>query len=369
MNEYLHNIHTHSKKETFIYKPLSKYRMGWKIASSKDPSKMLLNSSNKTQNNKNSINNNNLNSLLENSSSNNCSIYSNNQESSTSKKSKSNKKKYNIYEKFPEYFPELTEQGDIDACVPHCISTVYYYNTFKQGNHLNFGISRLFLYYNVRKIYNEMSDDAGSRIIDCIKILKKTGVPPEMLHPYHEKFLYKKPNELSNRLAKYCKLLGFKELKRNEIKNNLLENNPVICGIKIFENFNNKNTVSSGQVILPEKNEVLLGGHSIVIVGYDDKKKNYIFVNSWGKSWGNDGIGYIPYEYLNNVELADEFFILTKITNPIINFFSNEQLYKTNKIIEKIKLKNNFNKSDKSDKSTQLVKILLLSILIIIHNL
>lgn len=211
-----------------------------------------------------------------------------------------------------------------------------------------------------------MSDDAGSRIIDCIKILKKTGVPPEMLHPYHEKFLYKKPNELSNRLAKYCKLLGFKELKRNEIKNNLLENNPIICGIKIFENFNNKNTVDSGQVILPEKYEELLGGHSIVIVGYNDKKKNYIFINSWGKSWGNDGIGYIPYEYLNNVELADEFFILTKITNPIINFFTDEQLYKRKKIIEKIKFNNNFNKSDKS---IQLIKILLLSILIIIHNL
>jgi C1A family cysteine protease len=327
--------------------------MGWKISPPKPPqsvstltsTSLLLGSSNKT------------NSML------NTDEDSSHSTSSTSpiKKSQTVKKKYNIYDKYPEHFPELSEQGDIDACVPNCISTIYYYNTFKQGNHLNFRISRLFLYYNVRKIYNELSDDAGSRIIDCIKILKRTGVPPEIVHPYHEKLLYKQPSELSVKLAKYCKLLGFKELGKDEIKQNLLLDNPVICGIKVYENFNNVNTIRTGQVVMPSDDEEILGGHSIIIVGFDDNKKNYIFLNSWGKLWGNNGIGYIPYDYILNEDLSDEFFILTKVTNPIIDFFDGGHIT-NNKISPNIKT-NNMNNS------SQIIKILLLSILIIIHSL
>ena len=356
MNEYLYNAQSHIVKDTFTYKSMVKYRMGWKISPSKCSIKVLLSSSNKTNNTLNLSDKLDINSQLENSDSDSYSYQS-------SSEHLINKKKYNIYEKYPEHFPELVEQGDIDSCVPNCISTIYYYNTFKQGNHINFRISRLFLYYNVRKIYNELSDDAGSRIIDCIKILKKSGAPPEMLHPYHEKFMYKQPSELSVRLGKYCRLLGFKELNKDELKNKLLTNNPIVCGIKVYENFNNENTCKTGQVIMPSDDDEILGGHSIVIVGFDDEKKNYIFLNSWGKSWGDNGFGYIPYDYITDENLADEFFILTKITNPIIDFLDNNHVDNTNMILGNIKITNNLNKS------SQLIKILLLSILIIIHSL
>lgn len=362
MNEYLYNVQSHTVKDTFTYKSMPKYRMGWKISPSKSSIEVLLSASNKTNNTLNLSDKFDMISQLENSDSNE-DLYQSSSTYSINKKSIGNKKKYNIYEKYPEHFPELSEQGDIDSCVPNCISTIYYYNTFKQGNHINFRISRLFLYYNVRKIYNELSDDAGSRIIDCIKILKKTGVPPEIVHPYHEKLMYKQPSELSVRLAKYCRLLGFKELNKNELKNKLLMDNPIICGIKVYENFNNENTIKTGQVIMPSDDEEILGGHSIIIVGFDDEKKNYIFLNSWGKSWGDNGVGYIPYDYITNGNLADEFFILTKITNPIIDFFDNNNVNNTNMILGNLK------KNNKLDGSSQLIKILLLSMLIIIHSL
>ena len=184
MNEYLYNIQTHTAKDTFMYKTIPKYRMGWKISASKCSTEVLLNSSNKTNNTLNLSN-----KIIKNCELENIDI---NNDLHQLKSTCLLKKKYNIYEKYPEYFPELSEQGDIDSCVPNCISAIYYYNTFKQGNHVNFRISRLFLYYHVRKIYDELSDDAGSRIIDCIKILKKMGVPPEIVHPYHEKFIYNK---------------------------------------------------------------------------------------------------------------------------------------------------------------------------------
>jgi C1A family cysteine protease len=339
MNEYFSNISENKKKDRIINKNKPKYRMGWKIKEEN----ILIEGTNKTVKQEKNIKTDN----------------------NIKYNDKIKKKRYNIYEKYPEYFPEIMEQGDIDACVPNCISTVYYYNTFKQGNYLNFRISRLFLYYYVRKEYNELSDDGGARIIDCIKILEKSGVPPEMTHPYHDKFIYKEPNETSTKLAKYCKLLGFKEIKRNKIKKRIIENNLVICGIKIYENFNNKNTIITGHVNLPKSEEKLLGGHSIIIVGYDEK--NYIFLNSWGKSWGDNGIGYLPFEYIENYNLSDEFFIITKISNPIIDFISDNQNYTINKIFDNIKIINNYDKN--TNKSFQLIKILIISILIIIFNI
>lgn len=342
MKNYLFN--ENNVENTIVYSNPTKYRMGWKFNKKFTPEQEF----SKFEISENYIN---------------------------KKKSKCLIKKYNIYEKYPEYFPEIIEQGDIDSCVPNCISLVYYYNTFKQKNHINFRISRLFLYYSVRKIYNELSDDTGSRIIDCINILKKTGVPPEFLHPYHEKFLHKKPSESAKKLAKYCKLLGFEQLGKkftniiSDIKHSLLENNLVICGIKIFENFNNKLTVKTGQVVIPILDEEeLIGGHSIVIVGFDDNKKNFIFINSWGKNWGINGVGFIPYDYISNLELADEFFVLTKITNPMIDFFNQQNIICTNEILSKINTENNLT-STSTDKKFQLVKILLLSMLIIIYNL
>lgn len=38
--------------------------------------------------------------------------------------------------------------------------------------------------------------------------------------------------------------------------------------------------------------------HAVLLVGYDDSKKQFTFLNSWGGSWGDGGFGYLPYEYV-----------------------------------------------------------------------
>ncbi len=53
----------------------------------------------------------------------------------------------------------------------------------------------------------------------------------------------------------------------------------------------------------PALTESLLGGHCILLVGYDDGTQRVIFRNSWGL-WGNQGYGTLPYAYLLNPQLA-----------------------------------------------------------------
>jgi C1A family cysteine protease len=50
--------------------------------------------------------------------------------------------------------------------------------------------------------------------------------------------------------------------------------------------------------------ETLLGGHAILLVGFDDKTMVFKFQNSWSSSWGDRGNGYLPYNYVLSSSLT-----------------------------------------------------------------
>ena len=53
--------------------------------------------------------------------------------------------------------------------------------------------------------------------------------------------------------------------------------------------------------------ETLLGGHAITLVGYNTKTQYFMFQNSWGTSWGQGGYGFLPYAYIQDPHLANDF--------------------------------------------------------------
>jgi C1A family cysteine protease len=113
------------------------------------------------------------------------------------------------------------------------------------------------------------------------------------------------------------------------VKNFLASNIPVMLGFNVYDNsrytlFEGLNTsnyvynpLSTTGSLLPGAR--LLGGHAVPIIGYDD---NYISIgvgafrclNSWGTSWGNQGIFYMPYTVFNSTRIVpkgDVFGIIT----------------------------------------------------------
>ena len=47
-------------------------------------------------------------------------------------------------------------------------------------------------------------------------------------------------------------------------------------------------------------------------VGYDDAKKRFLVRNSWGTRWGLDGYFWIPYAYLSDRNLSDDFWTIRR---------------------------------------------------------
>jgi C1A family cysteine protease len=64
---------------------------------------------------------------------------------------------------------------------------------------------------------------------------------------------------------------------------------------------------------MPKPSERLLGGHAVLAVGYDDRTREFLARNSWGERWGMGGYFTIPYAYLFDANLADDFWTVKSV--------------------------------------------------------
>jgi C1A family cysteine protease len=88
---------------------------------------------------------------------------------------------------------------------------------------------------------------------------------------------------------------------------------PFVFGFTVYTSFESEEVAHTGIVPMPSEGEQALGGHAVVAVGYNDASKRFIVRNSWGVQWGQKGYFEIPYEYLINSDLADDFWTIKLI--------------------------------------------------------
>ena len=98
----------------------------------------------------------------------------------------------------------------------------------------------------------------------------------------------------------------------DQIRATLTEGYPIIFGLKIYPSFEDS---AGGEIPLPEQYEKSLGGHVLLAVGFNDTDRVIIFRNSWGRYWGDEGYGYLPYEYMLNRKRVSDLWILSRRVN------------------------------------------------------
>ena len=64
------------------------------------------------------------------------------------------------------------------------------------------------------------------------------------------------------------------------------------------------------------KKESLLGGHAVLLVGYNKQQSRYIARNSWGPYWGDKGYFYMPFDVIKNTQMSSDFWIIKTVNNP-----------------------------------------------------
>jgi len=69
----------------------------------------------------------------------------------------------------------------------------------------------------------------------------------------------------------------------------------------------------TGTAPMPSRGEKMLGGHAVLAVGYDEARQRFLIMNSWGTGWGLKGYFTLPYPYLTDSRLADDFWTVRLI--------------------------------------------------------
>jgi C1A family cysteine protease len=191
----------------------------------------------------------------------------------------------------------VSDQGDEGTCVG--FATVDGMKEYQEKAEWKktVQLSVRYVYAGAQKIDAYPDDEEGTDIRSALKVLNKNGVPPQDCWPYkpHQK---DGPCPNADELAKPYKSEKYVRLSTGaEMKESLVVNGPFVAGVDVFWDAW-ETAMRNGVVKMPGNDEEPAGGHAICIVGYDDKKKRWKFKNSWGKGWGANGYGYLPYEYM-----------------------------------------------------------------------
>ncbi len=218
-------------------------------------------------------------------------------------------------------YPPVYNQLQLGSCVDNATAGELQHVQRKQTLAMVMP-SRLFLYYNARDLEGTTAQDSGSSVRDGLKAIARWGFcrenTPAPNWEYNiEKFRQKPPQEcyddaVQNIITDYASVTQTPD----QIKGAIASGHGVIIGFTVYSSMETPAVDKSGIVPMPTMFDRIQGGHAVILVGYSESSKLYKFRNSWGTGWGASGYGFLPFAYVHNPRLADDFWVINTLVNP-----------------------------------------------------
>jgi len=214
------------------------------------------------------------------------------------------------------WFSPVEDQNSLGSCTANAgVALVEYFERRAFGRHID--ASRLFLYKVARNLMG-LTGDTGAYLRTTMGALVLFGVPPEEYLPYVIADFDKEPSAFCYAFAQNYQAITYyrldppgttKDVLLSRIKTSLAAGLPSMFGFTVYSSISQAAT--TGKIPYPTPGERILGGHAIVVSGYNDNIKimntnkygkettgALLIRNSWGTKWGNSGYGWLPYEYV-----------------------------------------------------------------------
>lgn len=217
-----------------------------------------------------------------------------------------------------DYLP--LNQGALGSCGPHSITADLLFAALKQDGIKKVPLpSRLFIYYWTRALQNTVNSDSGVENRTMLKALAKYGWCDEGLCQYTIADYRKAPGTAANEQGLARKIESYLAVRQNldDMKGCLAGGDGFIAGFSVYQSFESDLVERTGRVPLPRRGEKQLGGHDVWVYGYDDDAEEFLFLNSYGKQWGDEGKGFLPYAYLTNQTLSGDFWTVRHSALPL----------------------------------------------------
>jgi C1A family cysteine protease len=212
----------------------------------------------------------------------------------------------------------VEDQLTLGSCTAQMLAGIMEYLLKRDGRFVD--VSRLALYYAEREAMGTVGQDSGASIRGAFRALAQTGAAREDLWPYLVDKFAVRPDDavyadaLTRRLAEYRRISPV--LRLRQCKAALAQRLPFGFGVTVYSSMMTAAVAKTGLVPMPTRSDNLEGGHAVMGVGYDDAAGLLKFRNSWGEAWGDDGYGYLPYDYISDPMLSSDFWAGYRESEP-----------------------------------------------------
>lgn len=196
----------------------------------------------------------------------------------------------------------VKDQGQLGACTAFA-STGNREYLARRFENSGFVFSPLFQYYQERKADGTLDQgDCGSTGRTACAVLEANGVCVEQDDTYNTDNFQVVPTVAQETEAAAHKAGAYHALGNvMDMKKCVASSYPFLIGFQVFESFENAAMAANGLMTPPSGD--LLGGHEVLVIGYDNSKQcpgstvgAFKVRNSWGAGWGDKGNFWMPYQ-------------------------------------------------------------------------
>lgn len=233
-----------------------------------------------------------------------------------------------------KYQTPVKNQGKRGTCVAFASAAqVETLVKIKSGNTVD--LSEQYIYWASKVASKVAPNQEGSDPLSMLKSISVFGIVSEFAWPYESTPWYMDPTHPDcvmaaktneNNVPTQCLTNGMATTKTlsapklylgqaynipsaaEAIMGYLLKGVPVQVGMDVYAQAWSYGQASAlnyqlGRVTMPQPEDKLIGGHAVLIVGYDKVNQVFLFKNSWGTDrWASKarfpGFGTVPFEYV-----------------------------------------------------------------------
>jgi hypothetical protein len=199
-----------------------------------------------------------------------------------------------------DHAPPVTDQGPLGSCTGHAVAVAVAIRLKMQsvpGAELP---SPLDLYLGARALEGTVDRDAGAMLADVLAHGEREGFAADRLWPHALRggeFRGPAPAAVVEARGR-SRIVGHEPLDYDvaTVCWQLACGFPVVLGLRTYAGF--EAVGIDGKIPMPDGAQ--RGGHAMCAIGYSLPRGALLVQNSWGKSFGQHGLGWLPLPYAMN---------------------------------------------------------------------